>query len=125
MRRNLLVARRTHTHFRPAAAGNLAALSVKGVTVSVMSALRHDYRPEAGMRTASPVASPCADNAAPITSGFWTVKSTSGLFQSRCFRQIRHPSALSMGVCPSRKQGPEEQSHKSLIISVVPGRNDA
>lgn len=90
--------------------------------------IRNDYYPFAGMRKASPAALSCAD----LTSGnapLWTIQAErfGGISWPSRFRLFRHeqPSALSMGVCPDRKLGLEEQSHISLTFGVFPARNVA
>lgn len=52
-----------------------------------------------------------------------TVQLRGGNSRPVCFRPFRHPSAQSMGVCPGRKQGPEEKSHAPLNSAVFPARN--
>lgn len=90
--------------------------------------IRRDYYVLAGMRKASSAMSSCAD----LTSGnapLWTIQAErfGGVSQPSRFRLFHHeqPSALSGGVRPDRKLGPEEQSHISLTFGVCAARNVA
>jgi hypothetical protein len=48
------------------------------------------------------------------------------LWHRSCFRSTRlQTSTRSLGARPGREHGPEEQSHKSLNLAVVAGRNVA
>ena len=89
-----------------------------------MTVFRHDYDLLTGMHAASTVALPCAGTTSAIAA-VWTMSERRSSRQPRCFRLFRQPSAPSVGVCPGRKQGPEENSHKYLSFAVLPARNVA
>ena len=85
-----------------------------------------DYRTTTGMHVASSAALSCAGTTIANIVGLWSVDESRSFSQPRCFRSsLRHPSAPSVGVCPGRKLGPEEQSYKSLSLAVSPDRNVA
>lgn len=103
-------------------------MSWSAVTVESVIMFRRDYYATAGMRKASSAALSCAD----LTNEFvpsWPTQAErrGGISQPSCFRLLRHePSALSVGVRPDRKLGPEDQqSHTSLTFSVCAARNVA
>ena len=90
-----------------------------------MSTLARDYRMTVGMRTASPAALSCVETVETNVIGAWALAESRDFGQPSCFRLFRSPSTPFAGVCPSRKQGPEDKSHKSLPFSVAAGRNVA
>jgi hypothetical protein len=91
-----------------------------------MTVFRHDYGLLAGMPGASTVALSCADTSSAMAA-VWTMSERCSSRQPRCFRLFRQPSApaAAVGVCPGRKQGAEENSHKYLSFAVLPARNVA
>jgi hypothetical protein len=88
-----------------------------------MTVFRYDYDLLTGM-PASTVALSCADTISGIAT-VWTMPERRSSRQPRCFRLFSQPSAPAVGVCPGRKQGPEEKSHKNLSFAVLPGWNVA
>jgi hypothetical protein len=127
-------------HFVPTAEGFGAAVRVSDVHLDVleyllggvthgcyrgsMTVFRHDYDLLTGMHAASTLALSCAGTISAIAA-VWTMSERRSSRQPRCFRLFRQPSAPSVGVCPGRKQGPEENSHKYLSFAVLPARNVA
>jgi hypothetical protein len=88
-----------------------------------MTMIRRDYM-FAGMQAASAVALSCAGTISADAS-VWNLAERRGFSQPICFRSFRQPSALPVGECPDRKQGPEENSHKYLSFAIFPARNVA
>jgi hypothetical protein len=88
-----------------------------------MTVFRYDYDLLTGM-PASTVALSCADTISGIAT-VWTMPERRSSRQPRCFRLFSQPSAPAVGVCPGRKQGPEEKSHKNLSFAVLPAWNVA
>jgi hypothetical protein len=84
---------------------------------------RHDY--DLLTEDMSSVAWSCADLTSINDAIRTMAERRGGYSQPMCFRSLRQPSAPSVGVCPDRKQGPEEKSHISLSIAVFPARNVA
>ena len=87
-----------------------------------MTQFRYDYDLLTWMPSASTVALSCADIASVIAV-VRTLPDHSGNRQPVCFRSVRRPSTPSVGVCPGRKQGPEEKSHRNLSSAVFPAGN--
>ncbi|WP_131823331.1 hypothetical protein [Mycobacteroides chelonae] len=94
-----------------------------------MTMIRSDYNGTAGMHKASSADLSCADLTTNEFVPSWTIQAQrrGGNSQPSRFRSIRleQPSARSVGVCPDRKLGPEEQSHTSLTFGVCAARNVA
>jgi hypothetical protein len=88
-----------------------------------MTLFRYDY--DLLTEDISSVASSCADFTSVNDAIRMMAERRGGHSQPMCFRSLLQPSALSVGVCPDRKQGPEEKSHPSLSIAVFPARNVA
>jgi hypothetical protein len=87
-----------------------------------MTLFRYDDDLLTGMHAASSVVLSCA-GAIGTDVAVWTTEDRHDFSRPRCFPSFRQPSALSVGVRPGRKQGPEENSHEYLINAVVPARN--
>ncbi|MCV6992844.1 hypothetical protein H7I87_01080 [Mycobacterium timonense] len=88
-----------------------------------MTMFRHDDL-LAGIPAGSTVALLCAETIS-VNAAARTMKERLGFSQPMCFRSFRQPSAPPVGVRPGRKQGPEENSHKYLSLSVCADRNVA
>ena len=88
-----------------------------------MTVFRQDYDLLTGM-PASAVAFSCAGTVSGIVA-VWTPSERRSSRQPRRFRLSSHLSAPLVGVCPGRKQGPEENSHKYLNFAVIPARSVA
>lgn len=79
----------------------------------------------AGMRDASTASLSCAGLEGTKGIARQSVE-RNALRHRSCFRSIRlQISTRSLGTRPGRKHGLEEQSHKSLNLAVVAGRNVA
>jgi hypothetical protein len=87
-----------------------------------MTMFRRDYDLLTGMPTASTVALSCVDSISAVAA-VWTAEEPRSLQRPRCFRSFRQRSAPLVGVRPGRKQGPEDNSHKSHSSAVSPARN--
>ncbi|WP_454787893.1 hypothetical protein [Mycolicibacterium lutetiense] len=82
-----------------------------------------DYLLLAGMHDASTASLSCAGTVGAKGIARQSVE-RDALWHPRGFRSTRlQTSTRSMGARPGRKHGPEEQSHKSLIVAVVAGGN--
>lgn len=92
---------------------------------AVMTMFCDDYVLLAGMRDASTASLSCAGLEGAKGIARQTVE-CNVLRHRRCFRSIRlQTSTRSLGARPGRKHGLEEQSHKSLNLTVVADRNVA
>jgi len=88
-----------------------------------MTMFRHEF--ELIAEGTSSVALSCADSITMNDVLRTMAERRGGYSHPMCFRPFRDTSAPSVGAWPGREQGPEEKSHTSLSIAVLPARNAA